>query len=177
MDQTAQREAKSCSGKAILLKIIAGIGIASSSRNNGTTTKRKTLKPAKKRIVRRVQRRHFATGPRQQVVETSGAHSEQRIVREAEAGPGNQLEIHQTFDRCVMGRADVFDADSLVFERILQREAANRSLIEPGLHALTNNRLCRAAIMSFQFEPVEHGRIVAGRDHHPANSALRLDRE
>jgi hypothetical protein len=47
MAHTAQREANSWSGKAILLKIIAGMGIANKSRNSGTKNKRKRANPQK----------------------------------------------------------------------------------------------------------------------------------
>ena len=42
---------KSCKGKATLLKIIAGIGIANRSRANGTAVRRKRRKPQKYTIV------------------------------------------------------------------------------------------------------------------------------
>ena len=47
IDQTAHRDANNCNGKAILLKIIAGIGIARTKSANGTHTSRKKRRPQK----------------------------------------------------------------------------------------------------------------------------------
>src|SRR6185503_1908027 len=47
MDHTAQRDANNCSGNAILLKMIAGIGIARNSKPSGTSSHCSSLKPQK----------------------------------------------------------------------------------------------------------------------------------
>ena len=76
-----------------------------------------------------------------------------------------------------MGRPDVFEEDLFLLQRVPERDSANGNSVEPGFHALANDRFSRAAIMSFQFESVKNGRIVARCDHDAADGALGLDGE
>ena len=128
---------------------------------------------AKIRIVIAVQRRHPATGAREQLSKATRPDAEESIVREAEFRAGNEFEINELLDGRVMRGPDIGDARC---GSLPERSSDDRVSIQQRLDPLTHGRFSRAAEVRLEFEPVERRRIMAGRNHHAAHRLLRLHR-
>ena len=76
---------------------------------------------AEKHVVLAVQRRHSASRAREQFLEATRAHAEQRLVCKPQLGFGDELEVHEPFQCGEVGGPDVLDPDLLGFDPVGER--------------------------------------------------------
>src|SRR6266567_7171636 len=87
-------------------------------------------------------------------------------MRKAESGFCDELEVHQLFERSVMRWPEVLDCNLPLTESGGKLCGFDRTPIQEALNRLAGGWLRRAAVIRFQFKPVEYRRVVARSEEH-----------
>ena len=97
--------------------------------------------PAKEHVVPAVQRGDLARRAGQQFFKAARGYAEQGVVRKAQPGLGDELEVHELLQCGVMGRTDVGDPDLLFFHGVRQSFGSDRIPVQETLDRLTGGWL------------------------------------
>jgi hypothetical protein len=132
---------------------------------------------AKHHVVRAVEGRDPARRAGEQLLEAARPHAKQRLVRQPQSGPGDERKVHEPLERRVMRRAHVPEENPSRAQGVGELQEADGMAVEPCFHRPAGRGIARTSVVRLELEPVERGRIVAGRDHHAADGLPPFHRE